>query len=1195
MELAEETRIEEVSENPFSEKFEGFFKTPMYKKQIEKLVASYPQKRSINIDYTDLEHFDFQLADELLEHPDYVLQGAKNAIKNIDIPALEIESFEPHIRIVNLPVDKMPLIRDISAEHLNKLVAVEGVVRQFNEVQPKLRIALWQCRRCNNTYKIIQEGFQMRSPAICECRHKDFKLVEEQSIFENHQKIGIQEPLEKLKGGEQANTLDVHVTDDLVNKVSPGDKTIIVGILRLYPAKEKKIVFGRYLEAVSLEEKEKEFSEVEISKEEVAKIKKVSKKKEIFELLVKSIAPSIYGHELVKEAITLQLFSGVKKTLPGEMKVRGNIHILLVGEAGLAKSQLLKAVDNIAPKSIYVAGKTTSGVGLCVAPETLVLNDNGFRDIKGFVEEKFQQHKAEEELPNAFSNKFEGNAFSLNENMEVEEAKIYKIWKIKSPEKVVGIKTRLGKEITITPQTPLVSFRFGMPIWTKAKDLKKGDFVACARVLPEGKKEKIPTISVLENCENIIVTNNLAPKFKEITDKLAKKYGSLQEIAKRLGKSRANLYAKRNAKTWQGIPLKEFLWLGRGAGYSENELSALVKEIFISYGKNIQIPQYLDNEEIAYLAGLALGDGSVYKNEKENSVQTRIFSASPQILEKVDEIVKKYFGIKPEAFDDGKRVPGRRIKYKAFFEILKAFGLKEKKQEISISHLATEMKNKVLSGLLRGLFDTDGYVSKPTKHRESPHIGIGTISKNLAQKIQLCLTKYGISSKLRLRKKAGKTAKGKNITVTSRFDQYYIEIRGKENLERFQKNIGFYLEEKKQKLNEVISNISKTGHSNIEKIKGDKDIVWEEITEICEKKPEFEYVYDFSVEKNHNFIGNGFIVHNTASAERDEFGEGGWTLKAGALVLASGGIGLIDEFDKMDPEDRSAMHEALEQGSVSIAKAGIVTTFRTDTSVLAAANPKYGRFDPYTSPLEQIDLPATLLSRFDLFFMIKDVLDRKKDTEIATFILQKHQEGEKSLHERAEGKKEEEKETKLLDIDLMKKYISYARQKVFPVMTDNAMKNILEFYLDMREQGRKEGHYTVTHRQLEALVRLSEASARIKLKDLVEEDDTERAIRIFKSSLQEVAIDTETGSIDIDIIASGAPHSKVTQIKKILSIIREKTEEGKKTVSIDEVVEEALSEGIERDRTEELIKELKRKGDLYEPSFGKIKPTERKE
>ncbi|MCR4369377.1 MAG: minichromosome maintenance protein MCM [archaeon] len=687
-------------DNPFIEKFEAFFKD-RYSKEIERLVTNYPKKRSLHVDFTDIEHYDPDLADEILVNSDICIEAATLAIKNIDVPMLEIDEFSPHVRFHNLPPERQPILKDISAAHISKLITVEGVIQQVTEVLPKLKYATWKCTRCEAAYKIPQTKNQPKTPTLCtECKNRTFLLEEETSEFEDYQKIRIQEPLELLKGSEQATNLDVYVSDDLVNMVSPGDRLKLTGIIRLVPPKEKKTVYGRYLEAVHIEETDKEFEEVEISKEEEAHIKELAAKPEVYDVLVQSIAPHIYGHETVKEAIALQLFGGVKKVMTNDQKVRGNIHILLVGDPGMAKSQILKAADAIAPKSIYVAGKTTSGAGI------------------------------------------------------------------------------------------------------------------------------------------------------------------------------------------------------------------------------------------------------------------------------------------------------------------------------------------------------------------------------------------------------------------------------------------------------------------------------------------------------------------SATAVKDEFGDGGWTLKAGALVLASGGMAMVDEFDKMDPDDRSAMHEALEQQTISVAKAGIVTKFKSETSVLAAANPKFSRFDPYQPFIDQINLPPTLISRFDLFFMIKDVLDRTKDQEIANHILRTHRAGEMML-QRAKLKistrdrelEEVQKEiTPEISADMLKKYISFARQNIFPVLSIAGMKKIGDFYVSLRDQGRKEGAYAATHRQLEGIIRLSEASARVRLSNDVEEQDVDRAIRLVKGSLEDMVTDPETGKIDIDIITSGQTHTQLANLKKVLAIIKEKGHE-LDMVPMEEVMTEAKTLGIDSEKVRDIIGKLQKSGDVYYPKHGFVKPT----
>lgn len=318
----------------------------------------------------------------------------------------------------------------------------------------------------------------------------------------------------------------------------------------------------------------------------------------------------------------------------------------------------------------------------------------------------------------------------------------------------------------------------------------------------------------------------------------------------------------------------------------------------------------------------------------------------------------------------------------------------------------------------------------------------------------------------------------------------------------------------------------------------------------------------------------------TATAEKDDFGEGGWTLKAGALVLAGGGVVCIDEFDKMDKDDRSAMHEAMEQQTISVAKAGMITRFIANTSVLAASNPKFSRFDSYKPLGEQFDIPPTLLSRFDLIFPIRDILDKEKDAEIADHMLKMHK-----------TEKEMEDVQPAINAELFRKYIAYSRKNIRPVLTDDAAEKIKAYYVDLR--GGSQETVRATPRQLEALVRLSEASARIRLSDTVTVTDADRAIRLTDFVLREVAYDAATGEIDIDRIGAEYPKSDRDKIRLMEDIIRGLVaESGDGSAHMDDVLREAEGKDIDKFKAEKIINDLRNKGIIYEPRHGRLMFTE---
>jgi len=277
----------------------------------------------------------------------------------------------------------------------------------------------------------------------------------------------------------------------------------------------------------------------------------------------------------------------------------------------------------------------------------------------------------------------------------------------------------------------------------------------------------------------------------------------------------------------------------------------------------------------------------------------------------------------------------------------------------------------------------------------------------------------------------------------------------------------------------------------------------------------------------------------------------------------------------MRDEDRVAIHEAMEQQTVSIAKAGIVARLNARTTVIAAGNPKFGRYIPNRTLSENINLPVTILSRFDLIFILRDTPNPDYDRKLARHILRVHAEAEKVKPE--------------IPPDLLKKYISYARRYVRPRLTPEASKLIEEFFVEMRKLASEnpEGPIPITARQLEALARLAEAHAKMALKEEVTVEDAEAAIRLMKSFLESAGMDVESGRIDIDVIMTGKPRSKQEKLSRIIEIIEELEEESEEgCAKIKNIVKRATAEGIESSFVDEALRMLRRDGIIYEKSVG---------
>jgi len=308
----------------------------------------------------------------------------------------------------------------------------------------------------------------------------------------------------------------------------------------------------------------------------------------------------------------------------------------------------------------------------------------------------------------------------------------------------------------------------------------------------------------------------------------------------------------------------------------------------------------------------------------------------------------------------------------------------------------------------------------------------------------------------------------------------------------------------------------------------------------------------------------------TAAVIRDKAGI--MMLEAGAVVLGDQGVVCIDEFDKIKAEDRSALHEVMEQQTCSVAKGGIVATLNARTSILSAANPMYGKYDPYKNITENVNLPIPLLTRFDIIYVIRDIPEKEKDSKIAGHILDIHKDIKKTSQT-------------AINIDLLSKYLAFAKQVVEPELTREAVSIIRDYYMKMRNVD-SDSMITVTPRQLEGLIRLSTARARLLLKEKVEKEDAERSIFLVQRMLETAGVDVNTGKVDLGVL-HGKPFSEISKLKLFMEIFSSLSGEDKNDVEENTFVIELSKTGkFSEADAKSFIKKAMNDGQIYERKPG---------
>ncbi len=416
--------MQKYSHEEIRERFQNFFESK-YSADIMRIADNYPDEMSLYTPYQELVMF---FGDDF---PRFILNNPKRSFAiaeevMLDIAGQEEKDMELHFRIIELPQPRNKTIRNLRAEDLAKFIGVDGLARKVTEVRPRLSVAAFQCLSCGEITYEHQKSQSMDVPSGCpNCGKESGKKAKflhllEESEFKNYQNIEIQESPEGLRGGDQPQRLRGWIEDDLVGRISPGDRITINGILDGTPKRGRggteSRTFDIFMRVNSIEVKEYEYEEVELQKEDKEKIEEVGSNPRIFSKIVSSIAPSIYGLPMEKTGLALQLFGGVRKIMPDEQKIRGDIHVLLVGDPGTAKSQLLRYISDLSPRGMYTSGKGSTGAGLTAAAVreevmgesrwileagTLVLADKGIAAVdeldKMRDEDRSSMHEAMEQ------------------------------------------------------------------------------------------------------------------------------------------------------------------------------------------------------------------------------------------------------------------------------------------------------------------------------------------------------------------------------------------------------------------------------------------------------------------------------------------------------------------------------------------------------------------------------------------------------------------------------------------------------------------------------------------------------------------------------------------------------------------------------------------------------------------------------
>ena len=793
----EERTLVEFPQDELIAKWEEFFEDAGYVSRIIAVADRYPEERSLEVAFTELNRFDTDMAIYLMRHPLNVLTAGEEAMRRLVPPGEELTQI--HLRIKSLPRDSRIQIRDLRAKHLGQFISVEGLVRKSTEVRPRVVGALFQCLRCGTIIKEEQDGQNFREPLECYeeqggCKRSasatKFKLLTETSMYLDTQKLEIQEAPEGLRGGEEPQRLTAYVEDDLTGHITPGNRVVMNGVLRSVQKGRpgaKSTLFDIFIDVNSVEKEQVEFEEIEVTEEDARLIREAGSSPDIYRLITASIAPSLYGMHVEKEALALQLFSGVPKLLPDGRRIRGDLHVLMVGDPGVGKSELLSYMSRLSPRGIYATGKAATAAGLCVSADSLVATNEGVLAIEELSRPYFGASARIRSMETAAAG---GTVVTLDDRHRAAMKPLETVWRLKPPAAMLEICTSSGLSLSVTPATKLLVDHAMGQSWIQAKFVRPGMHVATAKRLEYPEQTAPLILSFLRGVTTRVVVVVDHVVVEEIVAALRQKFGSLREAAARLLLSEDAL-----DNTWRtgrhAIPLAQLLIAARAAGIAETHIAGAIQSYSQAGGHRIALPVAL-TPDLAFFAGLIAGDGSVEEGAL-GGFSIRFSNSNPTLIARYRELAEQLFRTEIDFTPQSPlRAATSRFHSALVAVVLAHLGVPSspKSPRLDLPPVLLNGPLANLAAYLRGLYDTDGTIQ--VRRSGGTRLSLTTTSANLAKGVQMGLLRFGIRARRRTRHVAGRRSmRLDGRAIVSRHDQFVLDIGGADSLIRFREAIGF--------------------------------------------------------------------------------------------------------------------------------------------------------------------------------------------------------------------------------------------------------------------------------------------------------------------------------------------------------------------------------------------------------------------